>query len=191
MITARSTYATGRANEPERLIHVIQGEYAIVDDPDAILSTLLGSCVAVCMRDPVARVGGMNHFLLPGDTASGSDSVKYGINAMELLVNGILQRGGMRSRLEAKLFGGAHVVRGVGSIGEQNAIFAERFLETEGIRSLGGSLGGGQARRLRYWPATGRARQLLIAGSAPELLEADIKKPSPPPVADAGAVELF
>jgi len=191
MSIARPTQSAAHTEPHERLIHVIQGEFAIVDDPNAILTTLLGSCVAVCMRDPVAGIGGMNHFLLPGDASSGSDSVKYGVNAMELLVNGILKKGGLRSRLEAKLFGGAHVVRGVGMIGQQNAEFAEQFLEAEGIRSLGGSLGGEKARRIRYWPASGRVRQIFLAGSPPEVVEADVRKPAPPPTADAGALELF
>lgn len=191
MNLGRATHIRRTAHSPERLVHVIQGEFAIVDDPNAILTTLLGSCVAVCMRDPVAGVGGMNHFLLPGDASSGNDSVKYGVNAMELLVNGILNRGGLRSRLEAKLFGGAHVVRGVGVIGEKNAIFAKQFLEAEGISCLGGSLGGEKARRIRYWPATGRARQIFLTGSPPEVMEADTRKPPQPAVPDAGAVELF
>lgn len=187
----RPTQTAARAEPQERLVHVIQGEFAIIDDPNAILTTLLGSCVAVCMRDPVAGIGGMNHFLLPGDASSGSDSVKYGVNAMELLVNGILKQGGLRSRLEAKLFGGAHVVRGVGMIGQKNAAFAEQFLEAEGIRSLGGSLGGDKARRIRYWPSSGRVRQMFLSGSPPEVLEADVRKPPPPATSDAGAVELF
>ena len=70
-------------------VHVIQGEYQVTTDPDVVLSTILGSCVAACLRDPVAGVGGMNHFLLPGDggQSGGGESARYGVHLMELLIN--------------------------------------------------------------------------------------------------------
>ncbi len=88
-------------------VHVIQGEWKVVSDPDVVLSTILGSCVAACMRDPVAGVGGMNHFLLPGSAdalSSGGDATRYGVHLMELLINGLLKKGARRERLEAKIF---------------------------------------------------------------------------------------
>src|ERR1700712_2905807 len=111
----------------ERKILVVQGEYRIVAQSDVMLSTLLGSCVAMCLRDPVAGVGGMNHFLLPGADAEsdGTCSVRYGAHAMELLVNGLLAQGGRRARLEAKLFGGARMLAGLTDLGARNAQFAE------------------------------------------------------------------
>jgi hypothetical protein len=92
----------------ERRILVVQGEYQVSEDPSVVLTTLLGSCVAACMRDPGARVGGMNHFLLPGvaEEAHLKDARSYGVHLMELLVNSLMQRGARRERLEAKLFGG-------------------------------------------------------------------------------------
>ena len=95
-------------------MHVVQGEYRVIRDPRVVLTTILGSCVATCIWDDVAGVGGMNHFLLPGDEAGGSDHVKYGVNAMELLINGLLKEGASRARLRAKLFGGAKVVQSLG-----------------------------------------------------------------------------
>jgi len=97
----------------EKRVRVIQGEYRVSDDPDVVLTTILGSCVAACLRDPHARVGGMNHFLLPGraDCPSAQEAERYGVHLMELLVNGLLQRGAKRQRLEAKLFGGARIVK--------------------------------------------------------------------------------
>ncbi len=80
-----------------RRVHVIQGEFKVVNDPDIVLSTILGSCVAACMRDPAAGVGGMNHFLLPGSAtspSSGADATRYGVHLMELLINGLLKQGG-------------------------------------------------------------------------------------------------
>jgi chemotaxis protein CheD len=94
-------------------VHIIQGEYKVVTDPDVFLSTILGSCVAACLRDPVAGVGGMNHFLLPGSAAamtSGGDATRYGVHLMELLINGLLKKGARRDRLEAKIFGGAKTI---------------------------------------------------------------------------------
>ncbi len=169
-------------------MHVVQGHHAIVDDPDVVLSTILGSCVATCLCDPVAGVGGMNHFLLPGDGNAGGEGQKYGVNAMELLINGLLQRGALRSRLQAKLFGGGHVINNLSDIGAQNAAFARRFLQVEAIPVVGESLGGVQARRIRYWPTTGRASQLLLERA--EVFGAEKRAPVEPPV-ETGALELF
>ncbi len=172
----------------ERRIHVVQGEFAVTEDPSAVFTTILGSCVAACIRDPLAGVGGMNHFLLPGE--EGASGLRYGVQAMELLVNGLLQRGAQRSRLEAKLFGGARVMGGLSDIGAQNCVFGERFLQDEGIRYLGGSLGGEQARRIQFWPVSGRVRQLFVAPhEAPKVVR---ERPViVPPAQDDGLVELF
>lgn len=178
----------------ERIVHVIQGDFAVTDEENIILTTILGSCVAACLRDPVARVGGMNHFLLPGDENAARDSMKYGVNSMELLINALLKKGALRSRLEAKLFGGARVVRNLSNlsdIGDKNAAFAHSFLEAEGIRCVGESLGGPQARRVRFWPVSGRAGQILLDGAPPEMLRAEQVRPAPAAAPDAGAVELF
>ena len=150
------------AQVSEKLQHVIQGEFAVTDDPNIVLTAILGSCVACCLHDPIARVGGMNHFLLPGDESSGDDSLRYGVNSMELLINGLFRRGARRDRIEAKLFGGARVLAGLSDVGAQNAAFARRFLKEEGIPCIGESLGGNQARRVRFSPTTGAARQLLL-----------------------------
>lgn len=169
--------------------HIVQGECLVVEDPDAVISTILGSCVAACMRDPVAGVGGMNHFLLPGDD-SGRQGMQYGAYSMELLINGLLQRGARRERLEAKLFGGGRLLSGLTDIGRQNASFAERFLQDEGIRYLGGSLGGEQARRIQYWPVSGRARQQLLAGEG-AVFAAEKKPVAAPAPASDGDLEMF
>jgi len=179
----------------EKRIHIIQGEYYVSDDPDVVITTLLGSCVAACIRDPVAHVGGMNHFLLPGhglsfapqDHASIREAERYGVYLMELLLNGILQRGGHRSRLEAKLFGGACTREGMVDIGAQNADFAEHFLHNEGIHIIGGSLRGSRGRRIQFWPVSGRARQVFLKDDG--LVTAAPAKPLVQP--EAGSIELF
>ncbi len=170
----------------EEKIHVVQGEYAVSASPEAVLSTVLGSCVAPCLFDKRIGVGGMNHFLLPGDATTGSDGVVYGVNAMELLINDLLKRGARKNRLEAKLFGGARMVAGLSDIGSRNASFALDFLEAEKIRCVSSSLGGENARRVRFWPVGGRAQQLLVADPDPVV----ITRPAPPEANDDD-LELF
>src|SRR5579863_1151685 len=151
-------------NQPqrtERRIHIVQGEYRVSTDPDTVVSTLLGSCVAACIRDPVAGIGGMNHFLLPGEDvrSHNAEAERYGDYLMELLINGLMKQGANRDRLEAKLFGGARMMGGLSDIGKKNAEFAQGYLEHEGITVVGRDLGGNRGRRLQYWPVSGRARQ--------------------------------
>ena len=173
-----------------RKVHVIQGEFFVSEEPALVLTTILGSCVAACMRDGVAGVGGMNHFLLPGDDRQAEGGLRYGVQAMELLVNGLLRRGARRDRLEAKLFGGARLIDGLTDIGAQNAAFAERFLRDEGIRHSGGSLRGDQPRRVQFWPVSGRARQICLPRSEASVFASERRRP-PSPREDSGALELF
>ncbi|MCR5877635.1 chemotaxis protein CheD [Phenylobacterium sp. J367] len=185
--------ASRYADLAKRPIHVVQGEHAISDDPDIVLTTILGSCVAACMRDPVARIGGMNHFLLPGGPkADGADgeSVRYGVHAMELLVNALLARGARRERLEVKLFGGGRLVKGLTDVGASNARFAEEFLAAEKLNHVGGSLRGDSGRRIQYWPVSGRARQVFL-GDDRKAFEAETFLPVPKPAPQTGALELF
>ncbi|MGE4521165.1 MAG: chemotaxis protein CheD [Acetobacter sp.] len=142
---------------------VIQGEVVISDNPSSVLVTLLGSCISVCMFDLGAQVGGMNHFLLPGG-GGGHDSMalRFGVNSMEMLVNGILKAGGNRSRLACKVFGGAAVVPSLGRVGHENCSFVKKYLADEGIDCISHSLGGVLARRVRFWPTTGRVQQSLV-----------------------------
>jgi chemotaxis protein CheD len=175
---------------PDRRIHIVQGEYKVSGDPNVVVSTLLGSCVAACIRDPVAGVGGMNHFLLPGEDArsQSQDAERYGDYLMELLVNGLMKQGAHRDRLEAKLFGGARMMRGLSDIGKKNAEFAERYLKYEGIKVVGKDLGGQRGRRIQYWPVSGRARQSYVAeGSGIDNLEI-VRAPMS---RGCGEVELF
>lgn len=166
--------------------HIVQGEHLIVDRADVTISTILGSCVAACMRDPRAGVGGMNHFLLPGEDRDRSGA-QYGAYLMELLINGLLARGARRDRLECKLFGGARLLNGMTDVGRQNAEFAERFLRDESIAYLGGSLGGEQARLIQYQPGTGKVLQQKLAGQQ----QVFAKESKPAPVQDSGDLELW
>jgi chemotaxis protein CheD len=125
-----------------------------------MLSTILGSCVAACLRDERIGIGGMNHFLLPesnGNTNDPAAAARYGAHAMELLINAILRAGGKRESMSAKVFGGARMFDDLQNIGGNNAAFAERFLRCEGIPIVASDLGGRSARRIHYWPSTGKA----------------------------------
>lgn len=169
-------------------VHVVQGEHFVTDNPDAVLITLLGSCVAACIRDPVAGIGGMNHFLLPGSHSQGAERAaqRYGVHAMELLVNALLSNGARRERLEAKLFGGGRMFDSLQDVGRANADFAERFLHDEGIPVVGGSLRGQGGRRVQFWPSTGRALQRALTDNhVPEPVS------RPPVPVETGALELF
>ena len=171
----------------QKRVNIVQGEFFVSEDPAMMITTLLGSCVAACLHDPLAGVGGMNHFLLPGQLSGGreAEAERAGVHLMELLVNGLLKLGAGRDRLEAKLFGGAKTVAGLSDIGASNAKFARQFLEWEGIPIVASSLGGTVGRRLQYWPASGRVRQHFMPKQVPEPIVAR-------PVKDtSGELELF
>lgn len=172
-----------------RRINVVQGEARVERGEDVVMTTLLGSCVAACIRDPEAGVGGMNHFLLPGDGLTQGRAESYGLYLMELLVNGLLKQGARRHALQAKLFGGARTLDGLNDIGAKNAAFALRFLDMEGIAHAGGDLGGDRGRRIEYWPGSGRARQILMERSTP--LPPPVTLPSASPRLSGGDLELF
>ena len=165
--------------------NITQGEYAIADEPGAMISTILGSCVATCLWDPDRHIGGMNHILVAQTSVGGVACDFAGVNAMELLINAMVRRGADRNNLRAKVFGGAKMVRGLSDIGKLNGLFALGFLEREGIPCLGQSLGGTSARHITFFPAEGRAMQKTVE-SAPELTP--VMKPASPEKND---VELF
>ena len=177
-----------------RRVHIIQGEYKVISDPDVVLSTILGSCVAACLRDPVAGVGGMNHFLLPGTggaMTSGGDATRYGVHLMELLINGLLKKGARRDRLEAKIFGGAKTISTFSNVGEQNSVFATQFLRDEGIRLVGSSTGGDHGRKIEYWPVSGRARQYPLTGAETQKTVALEQRPAAAPKPAESSIEFF
>ena len=125
------------------------------------IATLLGSCVAVCLFDPKLKLGGMNHFLLPTKTNSSNadtDVILNGDYAMEVLVNGLLNKGANKSRLVAKAFGGGTIVSSIRmAIGERNAEFAREWLDREGIPLVASDFSGPWSRKIIFVPATGDA----------------------------------
>ena len=174
---------------PSSPVAVVQGEFRISADPELLLSTILGSCVAVCLHDPVSCLGGMNHFLLPFGQEEGTNRpVRYGLFAMEILINALMKEGARKSRLQAKLFGGAHISADLRNIGQSNAAFARDFLANEGIPCIAESLGGTNARRVVFRPASGQARMLVVPSTGVDAVPA--LPIAPRPDADA-SIELF
>lgn len=140
---------------------ILPGEFYYTHKPMMIV-TVLGSCVAACLRDRVSGIGGMNHFMLPdgdGDISNPSSaSMRYGAYAMEMLINQLLKAGARRENLEAKVFGGGNVLRGFTAIniGEQNAAFVRKFLHAEKIRIVAEDLNDVHPRKVYFFPATGK-----------------------------------
>lgn len=174
-------------------VQVTQGETYVTGDAREVLTTVLGSCIAACIRDSYAGVGGMNHFLLAYGGVHDRDATRYGVNAMEILINALLKQGADRRRLEAKLFGGASVIPGLSDVGASNVDFARQFLIDEGIALVGGDVRGTLARRIQFWPVTGRARQLAVASDdTQQLVHREMVAAGPSQAHPRGSdVELF
>lgn len=146
-------------------VRVLPGACYVTGAKDEMIVTILGSCVAACVRNPHIGFGGLNHFMLPeraapdGDNASAA--MRYGSFAMEMLINKVLKSGCAREDLEIKLFGGANVTSGPTLIGEKNAEFALRYLEREGLKLSARDLGGTRGRRIHYCPHSGTVKRRL------------------------------
>jgi chemotaxis protein CheD len=140
---------------------ILPGEY-YVTSRDMMLVTVLGSCVAACIRDYHSGIGGMNHFMLPDNNADNSSplssSARYGTYAMEILINHITKMGARRANLEAKVFGGGNVLKGftVANVGQRNADFVLEFLATEKIRVVAQDLVDIYPRKIYYFPNSGK-----------------------------------
>jgi chemotaxis protein CheD len=147
-------------------VKILPGEYYVTRGAEAI-STVLGSCISACIRDPVKKVGGMNHFMLPEDASTGPNNwldpsiglaTRYGSYAMESLINDLLKLGATRERLEIKVFGGGRVLSGVTDVGARNIAFVRNYLQLEGYRIIAEDLGGTTPRKVFYFPITGRVK---------------------------------
>jgi chemotaxis protein CheD len=159
------------------------GEY-YATRTDLMISTVLGSCVGVALYDPQARVGGLNHFMLPGSVSTKKDMYsetgKYGVFAMELLVNEMVKMGANRPNLRGKIFGGGHVLRqevdGSGKIPEANIRLAQGFLETEGIPVDSSDVGGNVGRKIFLFPQTFRVLLKRMSGTLMTNVEQEEKQ---------------
>jgi chemotaxis protein CheD len=181
-------------------LKVLPGEYLVTGN-DVMLVTVLGSCVSACIRDPLAGVGGMNHFMLPdaepeGRASSwGTESARYGGYAMEMLINDLLKHGASRSRLEVKVFGGGAVLAGftVSNVGERNGRFVLDYLRNEGLSVSGQDLFDVCPRRVHYFPRTGKVmvKRLPSANDTEVLASESLYRSRLKESPTTGSVELF
>lgn len=173
-------------------IKLLPADYHASADPIALV-TLLGSCVAACLFDPMAGIGGMNHFMLP-DGKPGDVSARYGAHAMELLINDLLKLGARRARLQAKVFGGGNVLRGFADpIGTRNAEFILDYLTSERIPLLAQDLGDIHPRKVCFFVQTGRTLVRRLPATR-EREVADVERAYRSRLSGAptsGGVELF
>lgn len=139
------------------VVKVLSGDCVVNEAPGELMMTILGSCIACCMHDPILKVGGMNHFLVPGDINSTNESGRFGANAMEMLINKLIKKGALKSRLEVKIFGGANLLDNSQQIGAKNISFVKEFLKREGMKIVGEDVGGETPRRLHFYPDSGKA----------------------------------
>lgn len=176
---------------------ILPGEFYFTPK-NMVIVTVLGSCVSACIRDRVTGIGGMNHFMLPNDGSDGglmSASMRYGTYAMEILINELLKAGAKRENLEAKVFGGGHVLQGFIAInvGERNSQFVKDYLKAEGIRIVAQDLEDIYPRKVYFFPRTGKVlvkklRQLhnnTIVNREQDYAHKLVSKPV------AGEIELF
>ena len=137
---------------------LMPGEFYISKNREMI-TTVLGSCVSACIYDPTMRIGGMNHFMLPACTSArnNEESARYGLFAMESLINELLKNGCRKSNLRVKLFGGGQIIQNMSDIGKKNIQFARTFLHAEGLVLEASDLGLIYPRKVNFYPHTGKA----------------------------------
>jgi chemotaxis protein CheD len=177
-------------------VRVLPGEY-FVHDEDMLIVTTLGSCIAACLWDRDARVGGMNHFMLP---EGAGESGRYGSYAMEMLINQMLKRGASRLSLEAKVFGGGQIISGTSgaastlNVGERNTTFVLDYLKAERIAVVSRDVLGPHPRKVCFLPASGKAMVKRLANTNTDSIvaqERSAARQTTPQAASAGTVDLF
>jgi len=145
---------------------ILPGEFYVTTHHE-LITTVLGSCVSACIRDPIFGIGGMNHFMLPLEGENGSSAWKnagssaatrYGNVAMELLINNILKHGGERANLEVKVFGGGKILAQMTDVGLRNIQFVRDYLKIEGLKITADDLGDNCPRKIIYDPLSGKVR---------------------------------
>ena len=173
-------------------VKILPGEY-FVHDEDMLIMTTLGSCIAACLWDRNAKVGGMNHFMLPDGAG---DSGRYGSYAMELLINEMMKRGASRMTMEAKVFGGGQVISGMNTmnVGERNTSFVIDYLKTERIPIVSKDVLDIYPRKVCFLPGSGKAMVKRLAPAHTDALVAQDRaaaQKAVPANTGGGSVDLF
>jgi chemotaxis protein CheD len=152
-----------------RTVHGIHIGGVFASHEPSVVRTVLGSCISACLFDPVARVGGMNHFMLPDGNGDEMLSTRYGVHSMEVLINACMNAGADRRFMQAKIFGGGHVLRiamSASSVPQRNIQFIRRFLIDEDIPIVAHDLGGKSAREVMFFTDTGRTLMKRLGDNA-------------------------
>ncbi len=174
-------------------VKVLPGEYFVADE-SMVIMTVLGSCIAACLWDSRARIGGMNHFMLPDGELSDT-SGRYGSYAMELLINEMLKLGGRRETIQAKIFGGAQVMHNFTTmnVGERNTKFVLNYLHTERIPIVSEDVLDIYPRKVVFFPVTGKVMVKRLAHAHPESAAQDARGNAASVVKNTagGSVDLF
>jgi chemotaxis protein CheD len=173
-------------------VKILPGEYFVYHE-DMLIMTTLGSCIAACIYDRNAKVGGMNHFMLPDGAG---DSGRYGSYAMELLINEMMKRGANRMTMEAKVFGGGQVVSGMTTmnVGERNTTFVMDYLKMERIPIVSKDVLDVYPRKVCFLPFSGKAMVKRLAPTNTDSLLAQDRaaaQKAVPAATGGGSVDLF
>ena len=182
---------------------ILPGEFYVTKQEEAI-STVLGSCISACIWDDRMKIGGMNHFMLPikgdGIGANGwqednSYTCRYGLWAMEYLINEVLKHGGSRHNLKVKLFGGGKVLASMSSdVGERNIQFAQEYVQNEGLQVISTDVGGPWPRKVLFFPNTGKALVKKLQTTHNDTIqrrEIQYRDSLDQPASDSADIELF
>ncbi|RYZ01191.1 MAG: hypothetical protein EOO73_36340 [Myxococcales bacterium] len=161
------------------IAQVLPGEYYVTRQ-DEVIATVLGSCVATCVRDHEAGVGGINHFMLPnGAGVCEEDALRYGSHAVARLLGELVRYGARPERMEIKVFGGGRVIDSAADIGLQNVQYARQYFAGMALPIQVEDTRGSVARRVRYFPATGRALVQRFETREPVPLDAELPGSAP------------
>lgn len=182
---------------------ILPGEFYVTKQDEAI-STVLGSCISACIWDDKMKIGGMNHFMLPvkgdgigahGWQEDNSYTCRYGLWAMEYLINEVLKHGGSRQNLKVKLFGGGKVLASMSSdVGERNIQFAQEYVANEGLQVLSTDVGGPWPRKVLFFPNTGKALVKKLQTTHNDTIqrrEIQYRDSLDQPASDSADIELF
>jgi len=160
----KSTYKMDGKN----LYILYPGDFFATNE-DCILTTVTGSCVAVCLYDSVRGIGGLRHLIVPGSIGTmgiyADEIAKHSIHSMELLLGEIVKAGGDRRYLKAKVFGGAYMIDGeniLPGVASQTMNFLEKYVNAEGIPLEKNDLGGKFRRKIYFYTATGRVKRQIL-----------------------------
>ncbi len=178
---------------------ILPGEYYVTKH-DEMITTVLGSCISVCIYEQSIGMGGMNHFMLPSSNSMSdsedllSDSFRYGDVAMERMINDLLRNGADKRKIKFKAFGGGQIIKQMTSVGERNIRFLRKFMMLEGYKLDAQDLGGIHPRKVNFFPQEGRVLVKKLQHMHNDTIaarETKYKSELDTPVDSFGDIDLF